>query len=164
MIKLGKTSGAFGIKGWVKIFSYTSPPEQIFKYQQWYIKQSGQWNPVKLKSGRPQGKGLIAQIDGIADRNAAEALGRCEIAIKREQLPRLREDEFYWSDLIGMQVIDTKGIKFGTVKSMIETGANDVLVVVDGDKERLIPWILEQVIQSVSLQDKQITVDWDPDF
>lgn len=163
MVVLGKTSGAFGIKGWVKVFSYTSPPEQIFDYRQWYIKQSGQWNPVKLKSGRPQGKGLIAQIDGIADRNAAEALGRCEIAIMRDQLPKLRENEFYWSDLIGMQVVDTKGKSFGKVKALIETGANDVLVV-NGDEERLVPWIWDQVIQSVSLQEKLITVDWDPDF
>ena len=105
----------------------------------------------------------MAQLQGIDTREQAERLLGCEIAIPREQLQSLRDGEYYWSDLKGMRVVTDTGIDFGVVDALFETGANDVMVV-NGERERLVPWIMGDVIKSVSLDDRIIVVDWDPDF
>lgn len=163
MVTLGKISGAFGIKGWVKVFSYTEQLDGILDYKPWFLKVGGEWKPWKILSAQVQGKGLVAQLDGIVDRTAAEKLVGCEIAVPREQLHTLDEGEYYWSDLVGMDVITPNGVILGKVDHLLETGANDVLVV-QGERERLLPWVMGAVIQSVSLADKRIVADWDPDF
>lgn len=163
LIIMGKIAGAYGVKGWVKVLSFTDPPEKILRYRPWQLIKNGQPQIIKVKSGKPHGKTLVAWLDGIDDRNQAELLNGYEIAVEREQLPKLDNNEYYWSDLIGLKVINLQGIEFGTVTALVETGANDVLVV-QGERERLVPWIIEQVIISVSLEDKLLTVDWDADF
>lgn len=163
LIIMGKIAGAYGVKGWVKVLSFTDPPEKILRYRPWQLIKNGQPQIIKVKSGKPHGKTLVAWLDGIDDRNQAELLNGYEIAVEREQLPKLDNNEYYWSDLIGLKVINLQGIEFGTVTALVETGANDVLVV-QGERERLVPWIIEQVIISVSLENKLLTVDWDADF
>lgn len=163
LVIMGKIAGAYGIKGWVKVMSFTHPPEKILRYRPWQLLKDGQPQVVKVKSGKPHGKTLVAWLEGIDDRNQAELLNGYEIAIERQQLPKLDNNEYYWSDLIGLKVINLQGIEFGVVTSLVETGANDVLVV-QGERERLVPWILEQVIIKVSLEEGLMTVDWDADF
>ncbi|WP_020560331.1 ribosome maturation factor RimM [Thiofilum flexile] len=163
LLVMGKIAGAYGIKGWVKIMSFTHPPEKILRYRPWHLLKAGQPQQVKLKAGRPHGKVLVAWLDGVDDRTQAELLNGYEIAIERQHLPQLDKNEYYWSDLVGLKVVNQQGIEFGQVASLVETGANDVLVV-QGERERLVPWILEQVIIHVSLEQGVITVDWDADF
>ncbi len=164
-VTLGKISGVFGVKGWVKVYSYTDPREGIANYSLWYLKQRGSWIPIKVKSGKKQAKTVVAQLDGINDRNRAETLIGLEIAVKREQLPKLAKGEFYWSELEGLRVDTIDGVEIGIVDYIFATGANDVLMVkkLDGG-ESLIPFINKDVIKSVDLEDSVITVDWDPDF
>ncbi len=162
LIEIGHILGAHGIKGQVKVFSNTSPRKNIVTYSPWIIEQQGLKKTVDV-SGAAQGKNIVAMIEGICDRDQAQALSGAKIFIKRSQLPQLSEGEFYWSQLIGLQVTTTDNIELGIIDYMMETGANDVMVV-KGDRERLIPYIMDDVIKSIDLQNKLITVDWDADF
>ncbi|RKZ69003.1 MAG: ribosome maturation factor RimM, partial [Gammaproteobacteria bacterium] len=139
LIVIGKIVGVYGIKGWFKILSFTRPKENIFNYGPWLVKQDSEWLEIQLQEGKPQGKGLIASLEGFTDRDEAMALVGSELAIDREQLPAAKEGEFYWHDLINMQVINQQNEMLGVVTELLETGANDVLVV-EADKQRyLIP-------------------------
>ncbi len=159
---LGRVSGLFGVRGWIKVFSHTSPKENILNYPSWFLLRDGQWQEYKLKQGKLQGKGIVALLDGINDRDQAAELSGSDIAVRRDQLPEISPDEYYWSDLEGRRVITLEGIELGRVDYLFETGANDVLVV-KGETVRLLPFI-DQVIKEVDLDGDQITVDWDPDF
>ncbi len=164
-ITLGKISGVFGVKGWVKVYSHTEPREGIVNYSPWYIKQRDDWTPIKLKNGKKQAKTVIAQLENINDRNQAETLIGLEIAVKPEQLPSLPEGEYYWADLENLQVNTIEGVEIGQVDYVFATGANDVLMVKKQDgTECLIPFIMDDVIKSVDLTTSLIIVDWDPDF
>ena len=161
-ITLGKIVGVFGVKGWVKVFSETRPRQQIFKYSPWIIKLNGTISEVEVLDGRQQGKGLIASLKGYADCDAARQLIGAEILIAQENLPTTGLDEYYWSQLTGLSVINLEGAELGEVVNLFETGANDVLVV-KGEKERLIPFTKFAVLE-VDLDSKKIIVDWDADF
>jgi 16S rRNA processing protein RimM len=164
LVALGKVSGVFGVKGWVKVHSFTDPREGIVEYGSWQILQKGQWREVELEGGSRQAKTVIAKIKGIDDRDEAMLLMGSKIAIRSDQLADLGENEYYWHDLEGLQVINTEGIDLGKVSQMMETGANDVMVVVEGDKERLIPFTVNHTVQKVDQDAGVITVDWDADF
>jgi 16S rRNA processing protein RimM len=163
MIIMGRVSGLFGVRGWVKIFSYTSPREGILGYKVWYLKRQGEWCECKIAAGHPQGKGIVARIEGYDDRDRSAELLESEIAISRAQLPALPSGEYYWADLEGLQVVTLQGVALGTVSHLFETGANDVLVV-KGDRERLIPYTVGQAVQEIDLEAGRMVVDWDPDF
>ena len=159
---VGNVGGPFGVRGWVKVISHTDPRENLFNYTPWLLKIGREWQTVELEDGRPQGKGLVAKLADIDDCDQATTLANVQIAIYEDQLPELAEDEFYWRDLIGLEVVNQDGVSFGKVKKLIETGANDVLEV-HGERERLLPYI-DQVIQKVDLVARRIDVDWDADF
>ena len=161
-ITLGKIVGVFGIKGWVKVFSETRPREQIFSYSPWLLEVNGRTVEVELLDGRQQGKGLIASLKGYTDCDAARQLIGADISIPEEGLPAAGNDEYYWSQLTGLSVVNQQGIELGEVANLFETGANDVMVV-KGDKERLIPFT-EFAVHEVDLDNKKIIVDWDADF
>lgn len=169
-ITLGKVGAVYGIKGWLKIHSFTDEPEAILDYFPWSLKLGNKIQTVEITDWRKHNKGLIVKVAGIDDRDDAQALVGSEILTSEAALPELSQGDFYWRDLIGMSVVTNKGYDLGVVSDMMETGANDVLVVKanlnDGfsKKERLIPYLFEQVIESVSLENKQICVDWDPGF
>lgn len=163
-IVIGKISGVFGVKGWVKVFSDTDPRENIVTYSPWYLSVKGEWLPHTVEQGKRQGKTVIAKLKDCEDREAAALLTGQEIAIRRDQMDKLEEGEFYWSDLIGLQVETTDGQKLGKVSNLLETGANDVLIVNAEDKEILVPYIKDQVIKKIDLDEQLIVVDWDPDF
>jgi len=168
---LGRISGVYGVKGWVKVFSYTDPMEAIADYSPWFIRAENQtaWTEVKLKSGKRQAKTVVAKLEDCNDRDQAMAYVGTEIAINLQQLEQLKQkDEYYWRELIGLRVINQQNIELGTVKSLLETGANDVLVVVskvDGNEiERLIPWTMDIAIVKIDMVQGIITVEWDADF
>jgi 16S rRNA processing protein RimM len=153
---VGRVSGIFGVRGWVKIYSYTQPKDNIFSYQPWLVNGK----VVQLQDGQVQGKGLVAKLRGYDDREAAALLVGCEIQV--EQLPEANDGEYYWTELVGLQVINQQGIKLGTVSSLLETGAHDVLVL-SGERERLIPYV-DNFVLSVDISGGEIKVDWDADF
>ncbi|MFG1173612.1 ribosome maturation factor RimM [Erwiniaceae bacterium CAU 1747] len=167
---LGKMGSAYGIRGWLKVFSSTEDAESIFDYQPWFIQRAGQWQLVELESWKRHNQDMIIKVKGIDDRDAAGLLTNCEIVVDSEQLPELDSGEYYWKDLMGCQVITTEGYELGKVIDMMETGSNDVMVVkanlkdAFGVQERLIPFLDEQVIKNVDLTTRTIKVDWDPGF
>lgn len=159
---LGRVSGLFGVRGWVKVFSHTAPKENILNYPCWFLLREGAWKAYKLKQGKTQGKGIVALLEGVDDRDQAAELTGADIAVRRDQLPEISPDEYYWSDLEGRRVVTETGIALGRVDHLFETGANDVMVV-KGERDHLLPFI-GQVIKEVDLDGDLITVDWDPDF
>ena len=162
-IVLGKIASPFGVRGWTKVVSYTDPYEGLLEYQQWNLSQGNQQKTYSVVEGKRHGKFLIAKFDGIDDRDLVARLTNALVVLDRVELPEAESDSYYWADLIGLAVITTQGVRLGEVERMMETGANDV-VVVSGERERLIPWIRDSVIKSVSLTESIITVDWDADF
>ena len=162
-ISVGEISGVFGIKGWVKVFSFTDPRENILTYSPWLLKKDDETKTVSVVDGQLQGKTIVAQLTGVNDRNQAESLMGWDIFITQEQLPNAAKDEYYWSDLIGLQVETVDGVQLGLVDSLLETGANDVIIV-QGERERVIPFLQGQTIISVDLVAGKIIVDWDPEF
>ncbi|WP_186289516.1 ribosome maturation factor RimM [Methylomonas koyamae] len=163
-LNVGQVSGVFGVKGWVKVFSFTDPRENILKYSPWLLQKHGQRHELKVVGGRRQGNLIVAQLENIGDRDAAAEWMGAEILIRKQQLPKPEAGEFYWADLIGLLVENQAGCKLGTVDHLLETGANDVLVVVDGETERLIPFLQPSTILKVDLVAGLIVADWDPDF
>lgn len=164
-IPVGKISGAYGIKGWVKIYSFTDPRKNILSYSPLYISQKGTWVEVKVIEGRLQGKGVVMSLDGVTDRDQVLPLVGLELAISKAQIKPAGEDEYYWSDLIGMTVVNLQDEQLGQVDNLLENGAHDVLVVVDRDKtERLIPFVLDDIVELVDLNESIIQVDWKSDY
>lgn len=163
MIPLGRITGVFGVRGWLKVHSDTEPRDNILRYSPWYLQSGDAWEPRKLLDGHAQGKGLVARIQGCGDRDQAAALMGRLIAVPREQLPELEQGEYYWNDLEGLRVVTADGVELGRVSHLFGTGANDVLVVV-GERERLLPYVWDQVILAVDLEAGLIRVDWDPEF
>ena len=163
LVELGNINGVFGIQGWVKVFSHTSPRIQITDYRLWLIKHNGQYKEYRVLRGREQGKAIVAQLEGIDDRNTSEAMVGATVFVRSDQLDELGEGEYYWSQLIGLDVVTEQGVTLGVVDWLFETGNNDVMVV-QGDKERFIPYIKNNFVKEVDLEAGQILVDWDPDF
>jgi len=164
LISIGEISGVFGVKGWVKVFSLTEPRENIINYSPWTLKKGNELREVKLVNGKRQGKSVVALLEGVADRDIAASYSGWEILINKSQLPETEEGEFYWADLVGLSVETEYGVSLGKVDYLIETGANDVLVVKDIEEERLIPFLQGSTIKKIDLVDKIMIVDWDPDF
>lgn len=166
-VVIGKIGAPYGVKGWVKINSYTDESAGIFDYSPWII---GEEQECQIEQWRLSGKALVAKLTGIETRDDAERIKNLDIHILSEQLPELTGDDYYWRDLIGMQVKTEQGYGLGVVKELFETGANDVMLVkaqsndAFGQKERMLPFIRDNVIKTVDMQAKTITVDWDPSF
>jgi 16S rRNA processing protein RimM len=163
-VVVGEVVGVYGIKGWVKIRSFTDPQDRIFDYGPWLLTGHGnQGMESKVRDGRRHGKGLIASLEGIEDRDRAAELVGCEVRVRRSELGEAAAGQYFWSDLEGLAVETDRGIGLGHIESLLETGANDVLVVT-GERRRLIPFLPEQVVKSVDLESGRVIVDWDPDF
>ncbi|MGA8279027.1 MAG: ribosome maturation factor RimM [Rhodanobacteraceae bacterium] len=164
-VLVGRISGLYGVNGWVKVDSWTEPRLQIFRYQPWRLISPSNEREIEGCRGRVQGKGLVAALPGVGDRDDAAGLVGCEIWVRRSALPALTDkDEYYWADLEGLEVVDGKGISLGQVSHLIATGANDVLVVRGAGRERLIPFVTGDVVTEVNLDEGRITVGWDADF
>lgn len=173
LIVIGKVTGVYGVKGWVKIHSYTEPMENLLAYDCCYIERHDSWQPLELVSAKRHGKGLIALIEGVESREQAQLYCQANIAIPLSEMPPTEAGEYYWHQLQGLDVYTTgpenQQLLLGKVDHLMETGANDVLVVQKSkgsidQRERLLPWLPDQVIKQVDIEAGLIRVDWDPDF
>lgn len=167
-VTLGRVSGVFGIKGWIKVYSYTRPPENILQYRRWWLSR-GEGFEVSVLASQVQGQSLVAQLSDaggtpIKDRDVAAGLIGAEIAVDRELLPKLPDGEFYWVDLLGMQVENSEGVALGAVTDVTSNGAQDVLVVGEGETERLIPFVSPQIVREIDHAARRIVCDWQPDW
>jgi 16S rRNA processing protein RimM len=162
LVTLGRVVGVYGIGGWLKVYSYTRPPEAIFDYPVWLVGPPGQRREIALRQGRTRGRGLVAELEGYTDRDQARELIGADIAVHASNLPPLAPGEYYWHQLIGLRVVNLQGAELGTVDHLMETGANDVLVV-RGERERLIPYTPDAVKQ-IDLDGGVLRVDWDAEF
>jgi len=163
LVGVGRITGLFGVQGWVRIFSYTEPRENILSFEPLYVAKGGTWEAIRLADGRRHGKGVVAKIETVDDRNDAAVLIGAEISVHREQLPDIAAGEFYWADLEGLRVSTSDGIELGVVDHLLATGANDVLVV-KGKQEYLIPFLPDDVVVEINLAEGWMRVNWSPDF
>lgn len=172
LVNVGRVSGAFGVKGWVKIISYTEPVDNIVEYSPWWLKTPHGVKAISVEEHSFRGGSLVVRFDGVEDRDQAASFNLTNIAVERDQMPTLSDGEYYWHQLVGLRVVCSSGqqeVCLGEVKALLETGANDVLVVeptdtsID-DRERLVPYVPDIYVREVDLDNEQISVDWDPEF
>ncbi|WP_367026032.1 ribosome maturation factor RimM [Methylococcus sp. ANG] len=162
-VVVGRVSGAFGVRGWVKAVSFTDPPVNLVGYRPWTLRRGDAEHRVDVLEGREHGSAVVVRLQGVDTREQAEALKGFEVTVLRSQLPPPAPGEYYRVDLIGLRVINLEGAELGEVVDVMETGANDVLVV-RGDRERLVPFVLGEFVKSVNLAESRMVVDWDPEF
>ena len=167
--QVGSIVGVYGVKGFVKVFSYTEPPAQILEYAPWQIRQGQSIAVVDVEASRHQEKKIQVRLKGSSDRDQAEAWVGASIWVQKDRFPDLEDAEFYWHELIGLSVVNIQGDRLGEVVRMIETGANDVLVVQGTDlsvdhQERLIPYVDDHIVRHVDLKAREMVVDWQKDF
>lgn len=168
-VVLGKISSVYGVKGWMKVYSFTEPMDRILEYGNWTLKQGDSLTLVEVDKGRSHGKGMVAHLKGVDDREVAKKYTGSEICVPRSRLPELSEGEYYWYELEGQVVVTKDSITLGVVDYLMSTGAgNDVLVVKGNSesidrRERLIPYV-DQFVLDVDLDIGRIVVDWDPEF
>jgi 16S rRNA processing protein RimM len=159
---MGRIVGPFGIKGWVKLLPITGEPASLLEYASWWIEGESGWKASKVEKSQLHGQEVVAKLAGCDDRDAAARYRGRNIAIARSDFPAAGENEFYWADLVGLKVVNREGVDLGSIIRIFETGANEVLVV-EGDRERLIPFT-EQVVQAVDLAGRVMRVDWGADY
>ena len=168
MIVLGRITAPFGIRGWVKVQAYGDKPGAWCAMVDWWLSRNSDaaaadWQAAALQEASIHGKGLVAKFAAIDDRDAALALTGFYVGAPREALPANAEDEYYWADLVGLEVVNEAGERLGRVSSLLESGANAVLCVVDGEEERLLPFVA-QVVHKVDVVGGLIRVDWGKDW
>jgi 16S rRNA processing protein RimM len=160
---VGEVAGAFGVSGWLKIFSYTDPPNNILHYSPWLLTGLDGPKEFKVISGRAHAKSVVAHLEGVDDRDKALSLKSSKITVPRDRFPPLESGQYYWADLVGLQVTNLEGAQLGTIAEMLTTGANDVIVA-KAERERLIPFVIGQFIKEIKLDEGLMLVDWDVDF
>lgn len=161
-VVLGRIAGPFGVRGWFKVASFTDPPAQILDFPCWKADAPGGVRELRPAEGRPHGKVFVVRLEGVDDRDAAIALGKPELWVDRQELPALKEGEFYRGDLVGLEVVNLAGESLGRVDHFLDMPANPVMVVV-GERERWLPVGPGRLLR-VDPQAKRITVDWDAEF
>ena len=158
-IVVGRINGLFGTRGWTKALSYTRPRDNLLSFDPWYLQEDNGWRPYEVVAAQRHGRGLIARLGGVEDRDGAAILLRRNIAVERSQLPKVDAGEHYWVDLIGLRVVNREGEDLGAVTGLLETGANDVLEVT-GQRARLIPFVHGLYVDRIDHDKREITVDW----
>lgn len=162
-VVVGKIGAPYGVRGWVKVHSYTDPIDNLFGYSLLLESPKGNWQPIKVEQFKAHGDGFVAKLAMIDDRDQAALITNAQIAVMRDALPELEEDEHYWADLHGLAVYNQEDVHLGLVVDVFATGANDVIVV-QGTKEYLIPYALGSFVLEVDLEQKIMRVDWDAEF
>jgi 16S rRNA processing protein RimM len=164
MVIMGRIVAAQGLLGWVKVQAFTEHLDTLIDYDTWQMgNDTHPWREFKVLECKPHTKVLVARLEGVTDRTAAENCKGLLIAVPRSSLPKQGDDEYYWSDLIGMSVINLEGEQLGRVDNLLDMGANDILCVRSDRGEILIPF-LSHVVQQVSLDERLIRVDWQADY
>ncbi len=172
LVNVGRLSGAFGVKGWIKVKSFTEPKENIVSYSPWWLKTKHGVKPYEVAEYNQRNDGLVVRFNGIDDRDQAALLNLVDVAVERTQMPTLGDGEYYWHQLQGLNVNAShngRAYYLGVVKELMETGANDVLVISPNDdsiddRERLVPYVPIVYVTSVDIDAGSISVLWDPEF
>ena len=159
-VVIGKLGKAHGVKGLISVISYMEPRENILNYPDWFIKERGEWRTLPRSEVKVTPKGIFVHVDGYDKREEVATLTNAEISIPKKLLPALAEGDYYWDDLIGLNVKTIQNLSLGQVDSIISTGSNDVLIVC-GEKRNLIPYLQDDVVKNVDLVAGEIIVDWD---
>ena len=159
---MGRVVAPYAIKGWIKLQTFTEHLDGLLGYPVWRLGRNGNWREYRLLDGKVHGQYLLAGLEGVNDRDASEALQGMEVAVLREEMPEADADEYYWDEMIGLEVANIQGEALGRVVGLLETGAHDVLQV-QGERMRLIPFV-EAYIQSVDVAAGKIVVDWGLDW
>ena len=162
-IIIGRVSNTYGVRGWIRLRSYTRPKDNVLSFPFWSVQLEGRWRQMTVLAARRQGRSLVAHLQGCDDVDTARGMLSAPLAVPRTLLPPLQHGEYYWTDLVGMTVRTRAGVYLGRVQRLLETGANDVLVV-QGERERLIPFIGQRVIKHVDVARRCIAVDWEREF
>lgn len=160
---MGQIGAPFGVRGWVHVYADTEYPDSLLDYPVWYLGRSGQWKAYRVEASELHAKSIVAKLEGVADRDVAALLRNSQVGVPRNELPEPSEGEYYWSDLVGLEVSNVAGESLGKVVELLQTGANDVLVVRDGQTERLLPFVAS-VVLDVDMPTGRIQVDWGLDY
>ena len=167
LVVMGRIVAPYGVFGWVKVIPQTEEFDGLLGYKTWWVGKDDHWRELKVESAKIHNDVLVVKLQGIEERDGALACKTMKVAVPRAMLPQPKENEYYWSDLIGLAVKNQQEVDFGKVTDVLETGANDVIVVtgVDekGKRERLIPFTADAILD-VSLEKQTMLVDWDADF
>jgi 16S rRNA processing protein RimM len=159
---MGRIVGAFGIQGWLKVKPFTEEPEGLGEFSRWLVGDRGGWREMAIEDFEVHSKGPVVKLAGCDDREGADKLRGCDVAVTRDELGEADEGSLYWVDLVGLDVFDESGAALGKVEGLFETGETSVLVV-KGTKERMIPFV-PAYVKSVDREAKRITVDWKADY
>jgi 16S rRNA processing protein RimM len=162
LVIMGRVAAPYAVRGWIKVQTFTENLDNLLDYPVWRLGKAGKWQAYEVLEAKVHSQSLVAQLDGINDRNAAEAVTGLDIAVLREELPPAEENEFYWDDLVGLQVVNTNGELLGKVTGLLETGAHDVMKVA-GEREHLIPFV-KAIVREVDADEGRIVVDWGTDW
>jgi 16S rRNA processing protein RimM len=160
---MGRITAPYGVKGWVKIEPYSAAPDALNAHPVWWVGRNGDWREMQVVDSVLHSGNLVARFVGCEERNAALAMKGSEVAVRREALPRNADNEFYWADLIGLRVVNGKDEELGAVAELLEHGAHPVMRVVNGETERLLPFV-EQVVRQVDMANGRIRVEWELDW
>ncbi len=160
---MGRVVAPYAVRGWIKLQTFTEYLDSLLDYPVWRLGKDGRWRDYRVLDGKIHGQYLMAGLEGVEDRSAAEALMGLDVAVLREEMPEADEDEYYWDDLIGLDVVNLAGEALGRVEGLLETGANDVLQVRNGEAERLLPFV-DAVVKEVDLEAGRLVVDWGLDY
>lgn len=169
-VTLGRVAGVYGVKGWLRIDSQTRPAAKILKYPDWWVRLEGRSFRIEVVEGRAHGNGVVAKITGedgqaIDDRDQAARWIGATIEVERDALPVLPKGQYYWIDLIGLNVVNPAGAQLGTVREMTSNGSQDILVVVDeAGTQRLIPFVLKHIVKRVEMDEARIVCAWETDY
>ena len=159
---MGRIVAPYAVKGWVRIQPFTEYLDSLLDYGAWWLGRPGAWREIRVVDGKVHGQYLLAELEGVSDRDAAEALQGMDVAVNRDEFPEIESDEYYWDDLIGLDVVNAEGMSLGQVTGLLETGVHDVLKVL-GERERLIPFVATYV-REVDTKGRRILVDWGADW
>jgi 16S rRNA processing protein RimM len=162
-VVVGRITGVYGVRGWLRVASFTEPAANILRYEPWIVRQGEAATEHRVLEGRLHRRGVVVHLDGVADREAASELTGAEVRVTRDQFTMPGEGQYYWADLVGLQVVNSEGEVLGIVDHLLETGANDVLVVC-GERRRMLPYLPGRVVREVDLKAGVIRVDWARDF
>lgn len=165
IVVVGKVGAPYGVRGWVKVHSFTEPGENLFSYPLLLeVSQQHGWQALKIEEYKPHKEGFVAKFANVQDRDQAALVTNTKLGVAREDFPELESGEFYWADLLGLMVYNQDNVKLGEIVDFFATGANDVMVVQDGKKEHLIPYALDLFVLQIDLEQKKMLVDWDPEL
>jgi len=162
MVPMGRVSAPFGIQGWIKLRAYTESPDGLAEFPRWWLKTRAGWRSFELEDFAARPAATVAKLSGVDDRDGAEQLRGCEVAVPRAELGDAGNGSIYWVDLVGLEVVNLKGEALGKVDGLFQTGETSVLVV-NGARERMIPFV-DGYVKSVDREARRITVDWETEF